>query len=786
MTNNLNPFLLRSELKISFILCIWFLTHLGEMKAQCGATEFQPSITCENAPLFCLQNWCTSTINNPASGWNGFCGPNTAVHNPQYYSFIPTSEEVVIDIHVDDCDNGNGLQAALISICPWEVGDVISCDPGTPPGGTMHLNANLLQIGVPIILLIDGSAGALCHYTITQTEGIYEIELTGELTGITGAPPSAVQGENITLEAVSTIIGAHGYYWVTGWNQDTITSTLPSINFDIPCDFDPGIFTICARAFSGCDTTDNEVCIDLEIFEAQDGIKEPSTFCLETFPFAWHALIIEGPGQYTQEFQASSGCPYDSIWQVDAYPESSVGLIDTNVCAFSFNYEGEPYYASGVYLLHYPGANINGCDSTAELHLTLDGIRYFIESVCTDTSLLLQPNIIEHSSPTDSIYFSWYRCEPDSFLSNTVDLVAGTSGCYMLILDHGFCHDTTSSYFQLESCDTPCSLVQETGCLDEQILFSFDGTMPADATLHWLIDQPGLPGSYFGESDSVFLSYPSAGCYRASLTIVDSTNSYTCVDSICILNPGSVASICCSETTCDTCTTLTIDMSGAAPWTLYIGGPEGIDTIAGIPSSSYVHTVCPPQDSLVYYTLTVTDAMNNCPAFMPGGNTISIQLNSRPEASIAQEVDTLCANVIENATYKWIDCQNTEVRSTSACFVPDTTGCYCVEITNEYGCSDTACYEFIFSSSENIKDYPISISPIPSRGEWNVQFPSTIVTPVHWNLMDLNGRLLDQGKLQDSAEKISLNKTVASGFYFLKFIAADGKAYSAKVIIQAD
>jgi hypothetical protein len=762
------------------------LSFQEQVKAQCGAEEFTPSTSCENAPFFCIQNLCYTTTTITNNGNNGFCGPNTAIHNPQYFMIIPTNENISIYIHVDNCSGGNGLQSAILQACPWINADVLDCDPGTPPGGTMVLEASGLTIGIPVWLVIDGSAGATCVYTITFTEGIESPGISGEITAITGAPAVVTQGDQISLDLTTTVTGAHGYYWVTGWNQDTITSTLPSIFFNIPCDIDPGLYSICARAFSGCDTTDNEVCIVLEILELQDAIKEPSAFCLEAFPFTWGNEIIEGPGLYTQEFQSSSGCPHDSVWQINAYPASAAGLIDTLVCAFQFIYEGESYDVSGQYLLHYPGQNINGCDSIAELHLTLDGIAFFIESLCADSSLLLAPAITAHSTFSDSVYYAWYDCETDSLLSTNIDLLADTSGCYRLVLDHGFCHDTLTSSYQTEVCEMPCSLVQETGCIEEGLIFTFDGVLPDDATLHWLIDQPGLPATYFGGTDSIFLSYPDAGCYRASLTIVDSINTYTCVDSFCIETPSSMASICCSETGCGDCRDLVIEITGIAPWTIYITGPEGTDTIADINTSPYVHSVCPPKDSLVVYTFSVTDEVNDCLALMPGGNTVSIQLNSSPVATVAQEVDTLCANDIENATYKWLECEHAQVLSTSRCFEPDSSGCYCVEITNQKGCPDTACYEFIISSTTWIENHDIKITPVPSRGTWSVQFPQAVIVPVEWFLFNLDGQQLEGGIMPGAIGTISLSKVPSSGIYFLKFTTSDGKSLSAKVIIQSD
>ncbi|MDQ3017911.1 MAG: hypothetical protein M3R25_14460, partial [Bacteroidota bacterium] len=85
------------------------------------------------APSPCLVDACYETQSNfGGPPYNGWCGSNTAIHNPQYFAFIATLPNVMINIHVDGCDNGQGLQSAILGACPWTVGpDVIDCDPGT-------------------------------------------------------------------------------------------------------------------------------------------------------------------------------------------------------------------------------------------------------------------------------------------------------------------------------------------------------------------------------------------------------------------------------------------------------------------------------------------------------------------------------------------------------------------------------------------------------------------------------------------------------------------------------
>ena len=786
MKNNSKTTIFSFSRFLSFLFIQLILFSTDRLAGQCGAPDLAPTIECDSAPLICLQNWCYGGTLDANPGHNSFCGPNTSVHNPQSYKFIVTDEEVMFEIHVDDCDSGNGLQSAILGACPWETFDVYDCDPGTPPGGTMFLHSTGFEIGQMGWLLIDGSNGSTCSYTITSTFGISQPELVGEISLVTATPTSTIPGYyGITVEATPPVANAHGYYWVHGWSGDTITSTDNTTFILVPCDIDPGIYTICARAFSGCDTTENETCVEFELPAHDEIIKSPSTFCSETFPFMWFDLTIPGPGTYTQSFPQPSGCPIDSIWQVDVYPESETGIIDTSVCDYSFMYEGEVYDASGTYLLDYPGQGVNGCDSIAELHLTLDIIELFIEANCLDSQFTLLPHILEHYLSNDSIYFSWYDCDYDSLLSTAINFTPDTTGCFCLVLEHSFCSDTICSTFESDPCETSCSLVQHTGCSQDPVLFTYDGEIPEGSTLHWLIDFPGAPGTYFSGTDSLLLFYDQSGCYRASLTIVDSLNSQTCVDSFCIESPVSIASFCCSEFKCDTCTTLMIGLSGTAPWTIYISDGVTTDTVPGITDTPYHHEVCPPADSTITYSLIVTDTVNECPAIITTENPVTIHLSSSPIASILQETDTLCAN--EGMTsYNWTNCQTKETVSSSQCFTPGTSGCYCVEIVNVSGCVDTACIDFLISAVSDLNNDLIGILPVPSSGSWEVRMPDRVQTPVTWSLVDLSGRLLEQGILSESIGQIALDKIPNSGLYYLKFVGQNGRMITSKVVILTE
>lgn len=401
--------------KLVFVFGLLVLVVL-QVNSQCNPPSQLPTGDCNTAPFTCLNDACYETLMNfGGPPYNGWCGANTAIHNPQYFAFIAESPNVQINIHVDNCA-GQGLQSAILGACPWSPGpDVIDCDPGTPAGGTMILQATLVP-GQTYWLVIDGSAAALCQYTINFVAGIQQPDELEELDpSQTMAIPSTVcQGyDGFTMVTGPQIALAHGYYWVFEWDtDDTITSTLPIHTIDIPNDAPVGTWDICVRAYSGCDTTDFEVCFPITITEVDDVVKPTQYFCPEKFPFNWHGVNISGPGDYMATFNNEDGCPYDSLWTVEEYPEVPVGELDTLFCMNSnfdpFIYEGEEYLNSGSFELFYDNAGLNGCDSFAMLNLTLAGIDAFIEVECDNGEFVFTVQVQEVEPPTATLEYEWF------------------------------------------------------------------------------------------------------------------------------------------------------------------------------------------------------------------------------------------------------------------------------------------------------------------------------------------------------------------------------------------
>ncbi|MBK9984160.1 MAG: gliding motility-associated C-terminal domain-containing protein [Saprospiraceae bacterium] len=417
------------------------LFSLLKLNAQCNPPGELPTVDCASAPLTCLADACYSTLNIPAVCCMNFCGLNTIINNPQYFQFIATATNIEIDIHVDNCSSGQGLQSAIVTSCAWQpcpggavpCPDILACNPGTSPGGTMVLIAGGLTIGQTYWLLIDGSNGSTCQYTIEYVTGVFEPQIDEDITMGEAIPPVVCQGfDDFMMTCAPSIPNAHGYLWHLEWNNTFVTSTLTSLTMDIDNNAPVGIWDICVQAFSGCDTSDVPFCFPVEIVAVDDIEKDPASYCPEEFPFFWHGISIGGPGTYMKTFNNPDGCPYDTIWEVEQYPDVPIGELDTLFCMNSnfdpFFYENETYDNAGTYDLFYPGMGLNGCDSMAHLNLVLGGIDAFIELTCENGQFILTPLIQELVPANANITWEWISGGATIFDDKILEVLDG--GCY--------------------------------------------------------------------------------------------------------------------------------------------------------------------------------------------------------------------------------------------------------------------------------------------------------------------------------------------------------------------
>ncbi len=472
---------------------------------------------------------------------------------------------------------------------------------------------------------------------------------------------------------------------------------------------------------------------------------------------------------------------------VEAFPEVPVGQINVLYCVNEnfdpFSYEGNVYFQSGIYPLIYPGLSLNGCDSFAELNLTIEGLDLFVELICYEGQNYLIPHPIQIIPNKDTITFEWYDCNFSNLLSNESNLSISTPGCFCVIADNGFCKDTFCSNYLTNPCEFSCSIVQDQACRSENVVFSYNGNASPNASFHWLIDLPSQPGVYFTGNDTVILQYDTTGCYHASLTIVDDTSTVTCLDSVCIISGAAQASICCDQVICSGCATIVIDYIGANPWTVVISDGNKTDTIGGLVTPSYSFDVC-PDTTTTYSIVEVFGFEDQCPGTILGDGKTKIDFYTPSIPVISQSGSMICAPD-GMVSYSWHECAGSEVLSNSQCFIPIQGVCFCVDVVPIEGCMASACIDITDGINSLSKGSDILLFPNPTTGELNVQLSENILLPVNWNLYDPEGIEQQNGYINSTSTTLHLTG-LSSGLYFLKFKSCNGKTGIYKITITID
>lgn len=147
---------------------------------------------------------------------------------------------------------------------------------------------------------------------------------------------------------------------VLAYFQNQFGGVLRGLNVQYPC-WDSGTnYTVSAQTGNCCGA-----CVP-------DTVSINQTVCNDQFPYAWNGLTINGPGTQSVTLTNASGC--DSIVTLAlAVSQNSIGTDIQSACESYTWIDGNTYTSSTntpVYTI--VGGNVNGCDSTVNLNLTIN------------------------------------------------------------------------------------------------------------------------------------------------------------------------------------------------------------------------------------------------------------------------------------------------------------------------------------------------------------------------------------------------------------------------------
>ncbi|MEP7377679.1 MAG: Ig-like domain repeat protein, partial [Chitinophagaceae bacterium] len=128
-----------------------------------------------------------------------------------------------------------------------------------------------------------------------------------------------------------------------------------------------GTYTAALQSISGCDSTVTlHLAVNPDVSSTQN-----ITVCQNALPYSWNNQSIPGDGTYTVVLQNSHGCDSTVTLHLTVNPDVSSTqniTICQNALPYSWNNQSIP--GDGTYSVVLQ--NIHGCDSTVTLHLTVN------------------------------------------------------------------------------------------------------------------------------------------------------------------------------------------------------------------------------------------------------------------------------------------------------------------------------------------------------------------------------------------------------------------------------
>ncbi|MBI2280406.1 MAG: T9SS type A sorting domain-containing protein [Bacteroidetes bacterium] len=134
-----------------------------------------------------------------------------------------------------------------------------------------------------------------------------------------------------------------------------------------------------------------------------------------------------------------------------------------------------------------------------------------------------------------------------------------------------------------------------------------------------------------------------------------------------------------------------------------------------------------------------------------------------------QIIDTLLVSNENNASYQWVDCDNSnapisgEINQT---FTATINGNYAVEITVGSCTETSACENITGVGVKETANHVVSIYPNPTSGMVNINLGSNN-SSVNYSITSIEGKVVETGKTSSNNIVVDLSKE-GNGVYFIK------------------
>lgn len=628
---------------------------------------------------------------------------------------------------------------------------------------------------------------------------------TANLTNSFGCDSTATLNLTInpTYDFNESITECGNYVWPV--NGQTYTST--------------GTYTETFTATNGCDST---YTLNLTIQSAYN-ISEDITVC-DQYTWSANGQTYTSSGSYTETLVSTNGC--DSIVTLNLTVNPALSSTETiTVCdQYTWSANGQTYTSSGNYseLL----TSVDGCDSTANLDLTIVGSYNTNETVTECNSYTWPTNgqtyttsgsyteTLTSSSGCDSIAtlnltiqspapgsINEVACQSYTWADNGQTYT--NSGAYTTTLTTaGGCDSTVTLYLTInnpaagfENVTTCSSYTWPTNGQTYSSSGSYTSVLTAangcdsTAILNLTITQPTSSlttatscGSYTWNANGQ--TYNSSGTYNTVFTGSNGCDS-TVFLNLTITQPTSGSE---SVNSCDSYTWptngQTYNTSGS--YITVIQGNNGCDstvtlnlTINDSNGSSETASSCD----------TYTWAANNQTYNSTGIYTAVLQNNNGCDSTVTLDltINTINSQVVLGSdnisleaqtgydSYQWVNCDRHYAPipdATSPTYAPAENGSYAVIITNG-NCTDTSECEQVYSLGITKNEFTnLSIYPNPTSGNVTVDFGQNIEDATI-RLFDVSGKAIES-RIINNKEQITMSIPGTRGIYIIEIRTSSG------------
>jgi gliding motility-associated-like protein len=180
---NLNPQTPRSQGSFGLCATIAPAVPLGGSASSPHNCNTSPpgGNRCNDAtPMCTFEGYCGTTAGYDANSWSGdygldeaFCG---SIENNSFFTFIAVDDTMSFDILVSNCNENDGIQIMVFdaytsNVCNANKIETYGCEGQIEPGNGSFM-ATGLTAGDKYYLMVDGFAGDVCDYEISNSQGL--------------------------------------------------------------------------------------------------------------------------------------------------------------------------------------------------------------------------------------------------------------------------------------------------------------------------------------------------------------------------------------------------------------------------------------------------------------------------------------------------------------------------------------------------------------------------------------------------------------------------------------